>query len=197
MQLNRLIDFHKALADPTRLRILILLSHSPLHGQAIAGKLGLKPPTITHHMTKLREAGLVKERREGNTIYFQLERRVLEQKSFAFCSLLKEEETDMSKTKGTLRTEAIWRNFFTPDNRLKTIPAQRKKRIVVLHRIASSFNHGQKYEEKEINQIIQRFHDDFATLRRELIIHQFMYREKGIYELNPAEMWPASEEREI
>jgi hypothetical protein len=48
---------------------------------------------------------------------------------------------------------------------------------------------GKKYTEKEINEYIKKFHDDYATIRRELIIHQFMYRENGIYELNPPELW--------
>ncbi|SDX16177.1 hypothetical protein SAMN05444487_11145 [Marininema mesophilum] len=195
MQLNRLIDFHKALADPTRLRILILLSHSPLHGQAIAGKLGLKPPTITHHMTKLREAGLVTERRERNTIYFHLKRQELEQKSLSLHSLLKEEDANMKHTNVNQNyNDSILRNFLTPEGRLRSIPAQRKKRIAILQHVATAFTHGQKYPEKEINQMIQRFHDDFATLRRELIMHQFMYRDKGVYELNPVEMWPTPEE---
>ncbi|BDG35728.1 hypothetical protein B4119_2015 [Parageobacillus caldoxylosilyticus] len=46
MQLSRLVNFYKNLDDPTRIRIIALLRHGPLHGQAIAGKLGLKPPTI-------------------------------------------------------------------------------------------------------------------------------------------------------
>ncbi|QXJ36781.1 hypothetical protein BV455_03993 [Parageobacillus caldoxylosilyticus] len=46
MQLSRLVNFYKNLDDPTRIRIIALLRHGSLHGQAIAGKLGLKPPTI-------------------------------------------------------------------------------------------------------------------------------------------------------
>ena len=68
MQLNRIVAFHKALGDETRIRIIALLQHGPLHGQAIAGNLSLKPPTITHHMAKLREVGLINERRDKNTI---------------------------------------------------------------------------------------------------------------------------------
>lgn len=64
MQLNRLVAFHKTMGDPTRIRIVYLLSKGPLHGQAIAGKLGLTPPTITHHLHKLRDINLVYTRRE-------------------------------------------------------------------------------------------------------------------------------------
>jgi len=78
MQLNKIVEFHKALGDLTRIKIIALLQQGPLHGQAIAGKLGLKPPTITHHIAKLREVGLIKERRDKNTIYFSLNTKILE-----------------------------------------------------------------------------------------------------------------------
>ena len=41
MQLNELVNFHKTIGDKTRIRIISLLKEGPLHGQAIAGKLGL------------------------------------------------------------------------------------------------------------------------------------------------------------
>ena len=72
MQLDKIVAYHKALADPTRLRILLLLSGGELHGQGLAEKLGLSQPTVTHHASKLREAGLLKERRDKNTVYFKL-----------------------------------------------------------------------------------------------------------------------------
>lgn len=45
------------------------------------------------------------------------------------------------------------------------------------------------YPERELNEWIKQYHEDFATIRRELIMHQFMYREREMYELNPREMW--------
>lgn len=55
--------------------------------------------------------------------------------------------------------------------------------------MAEQLEFGRKYSEKEINEFIKQYHDDFATIRREFIMHQFMYREDGVYELNPKEMW--------
>jgi len=48
---------------------------------------------------------------------------------------------------------------------------------------------NRKYTEKEINEYIKYFNDDYCTIRREFIINQFMRRDNGIYELNPCEMW--------
>lgn len=77
MQLDRLVNFHKAVGDVTRIRIIALLQNGPSMVRALAGKLGVTPPTITHHMTKLREADLVYERRDKNTIYFYLNEKAL------------------------------------------------------------------------------------------------------------------------
>lgn len=188
MQLNRIVEFHKALGDLTRIRIIALLQQGPLHGQAIAGKLSLKPPTITHHMTKLREVGLIKERRDKNTIYFSLNQDVLESCANAILTLGKETKNmEMSVTEA--ERAAILSNFFTADGTLKNIPAQRKKRLVVLSHIVKGLAFGKVYTEKEISEYLRKFHPDYATLRRELIIHQFMYRKNSQYEMNPPELW--------
>jgi len=85
--------------------------------------------------------------------------------------------------------QKVIENFFTSDGRLKNIPAQRKKKLIVFEHMLKGLQRGRKYEEKELNEYIKRFHDDYATIRREFIINNYMYRENGIYELNPEEMW--------
>jgi len=187
MQLSRLVNFHKTIGDPTRIRILALLRHGPLHGQAIAGKLGLKPPTITHHMAKLRDIGLIKEKREKNTIYFSLNLKKLEDSANAILTLVSERPYEI--TINEQERSRVLKNFFTFDGKLKSIPAQRKKKMIVLEHIVKGLKIGVTYEEKEINQYLKQFHDDYATLRRELVMNHFMYREKNKYELNPPELW--------
>jgi len=75
----------------------------------------------------------------------------------------------------------VLKNILLPDGRLKTIPAQRKKREVVLRHILKSFKPEVHYTEKQVNEILAHFHDDTATLRRELIGYRFMKREEGDY----------------
>jgi hypothetical protein len=189
LQLSRVVNFHKVMGDPTRIRILTLLAKGPLHGQAIAGKLGLTAPTITHHMMKLREINVVKERREKNTIYFYLNESILRHQAEAILQLVFGKENKMTDQSLKKTRQDIIDNFLTRDGRLKNIPAQRKKKIMILEYLVKGLEMGKKYTEKEINEYIKKFHDDYATIRRELIIHQFMYRENGIYELNPPELW--------
>jgi DNA-binding transcriptional ArsR family regulator len=185
MQLNRLVSFYKTIGDPTRLRIIKLLSEGPLHGQAIAGKLGLTPATITHHLNKLREINVVYERRDRNTIYFYLKESVIKHYAEALIDLTKQSKENKDMTE----RQKVIENFFTSDGRLKQIPAQRKKKLIVFEHMLKGLQKGKKYEEKELNEYIKQFHDDYATIRREFIINNYMYRENGIYELNPEEMW--------
>ncbi|MDN8589572.1 ArsR family transcriptional regulator [Chryseobacterium mucoviscidosis] len=190
MQLEKIVAYHKALADPTRLRMLLLLSQGELHGQALAEKLNLSQPTVTHHASKLREAALIKERREKNTVFFSLNPYFIREHAQASVDFIfrQEEVADMSDVNETLKA-SVMRNFFSKDGRLRQIPAQHKKKLIVLGHLVEQLEFGRKYTEKEINTFIQNYHEDFATIRREFIMHQFMYREDGIYELNPKEMW--------
>ncbi|WP_141506187.1 metalloregulator ArsR/SmtB family transcription factor [Paenibacillus luteus] len=194
MQLDKVVAYHKALADATRIKLLILLAEGEQNGQVLAEKLGVTPATITHHATKLREASLINERREKNTIYFSLNHYFIKSNASAAEQLIYRnvgaEERVEKVEEGVIRLkETVVRNFFTADGRLKHMPAQLKKKLIVLEHIVSKLALGQKYSEKEINTFIKGFHDDFATIRREFIMHQFMFREADIYELNPRELW--------
>ncbi|WP_152381391.1 DUF2087 domain-containing protein [Paenibacillus brasilensis] len=180
-----------ALADPTHMRILLLLSRGEMHGQALAKKLNLSQPTVTHHASKLREAGLIKERREKNTVYFTLNPELIRQHAEATVRFIFEKgegEEEMSELNETLEATVL-RNFFAKDGKLRQIPAQYKKKLIVLQMLAEKLEPGRIYPERELNERIKQYHEDFATIRRELIMHQFMYREREMYELNPREMW--------
>ncbi len=72
-------------------------------------------------------------------------------------------------------------DFSRRDGRLKEIPAQRKKREAVLRRILEEFRPARRYSEKQVNDIIGRFHEDTATLRRELVGYGWLKREEGVY----------------
>jgi hypothetical protein len=190
MQLNRMVSFYKTMGDPTRVRIVALLAKGPLHGQAIAGKLGLTPPTITHHLKKLREIHVVYERRDRNTIYFYLNESIIRQQATALVQIFEKKEEELENmVELSLERQKVIENFFSKDGKLKTIPSQRKKRLIVFEHMVQGLKMGKKYDEKEINEFIKQFHDDYATIRREFIVNHYMYRENGIYELNPEEMW--------
>lgn len=189
MQLDRLVAFHKTIGDPTRIRIISLLAAKPWNGQALAGKLGLTAPTITHHLKKLREINVVYERREKNTIYFYLNKSVITHQADALIKLFQFEKGVDEVEVTNEEAAKIIDIFIGADGKLKNIPAQRKKKLIIFRHIVKGLKEGKKYEEKELNDYIKRYFDDYATIRREFIINHFMYRENNIYELNPEEMW--------
>jgi hypothetical protein len=190
LQLEKQVAFHKTMGDPTRIKILHLLSAGSLHVNAIAGKLGLTAPTISHHLSKLKDCNLVYSRRDKNTMYYFLNSKVL-----AHHAAVLERFTDQGggtpemNAKMLKEKQKVMNNFMEKSGRLKSIPAQQKKKLFLLEHMVEGLKVGTKYSEKEINEYIKEFHEDFATLRREFIIHQFMFRENGIYEVNPREMW--------
>ena len=75
--------------------------------------------------------------------------------------------------------------FTNPDGSIKAFPAQRKKLDVLLPYVVKVFEMEKRYPEKEVNELLKRFNEDYATLRRELIDVKFMARQNGEYWLTP------------
>jgi hypothetical protein len=77
--------------------------------------------------------------------------------------------------------ERVLESFVDAAGRLLSIPAQRKKRLVVLHWLVEDFQPGRLYPEVEVNRIISRRHADFFALRRYLVDEELMQRQRGVY----------------
>jgi hypothetical protein len=59
--------------------------------------------------------------------------------------------------------------FFRPDGSLISIPVKSAKKLAVLQHIARDLSPDTKYPEKELNQLIAKYHDDTASIRRHMI----------------------------
>ena len=169
-KLDRVATLFKALADPARLRILGCLAERPYAGHELAARLSLTPPTISHHMRKLTDAGLVNVTSEAQSRIYSLRADELRE----LASTAQPSPEDDSEEARTLRA-------FFDGARLKQIPAQRKKRVVILRHLLTQFAPDREYSEREINDALKVANEDFATLRRELVDYGFMTRDKGIY----------------
>jgi hypothetical protein len=77
--------------------------------------------------------------------------------------------------------ERVLQNFLTPDGRLATIPSKHSKLMVVLDHLAQVFEPGRTYPEVDVNASLQRFHPDYAALRRYLVENGFLGREDNVY----------------
>lgn len=173
-----LVAVFKALADASRLKIVGLLAQQPYTVEQLAAMLGLKPSTISHHLSKLADVGLVSARAEGYYSVYQLEKAALSdsmQRIFSseqIAAVAADVDMDAFERK-------VVNNYSLPDGRLKSLPGQRKKLEAILRYIVKAFEPGTHYSEKQVNEILLRFHDDTAYLRRELVGYKLMDREGG------------------
>ncbi|HEV8573787.1 MAG TPA: DUF2087 domain-containing protein [Dehalococcoidia bacterium] len=89
----------------------------------------------------------------------------------------------MSEVDGGGRSDYEQRVFraFIEDGRLKSIPAKRKKREIQLRHILRSFDRERLYRESEVNMVLAAFHEDLATLCRELVEMGLLIRYRGEY----------------
>ena len=70
---------------------------------------------------------------------------------------------------------------FIKNGRLVIMPSKRSKLLLVLDHLAQEFELGVTYPEKEVNERLLRYHDDYAALRRYLVDEGFLTRDGGVY----------------
>jgi ArsR family transcriptional regulator len=82
-------EVYKALADPTRRRVLEMLRERDMSAGEIADHFDLAKPTLSGHFAVLREAGLVTPEKTGTTIIYRLNVSVLEEALLALMGAFK------------------------------------------------------------------------------------------------------------
>ena len=70
---TRLAEVFKALSDPSRVRIISALSQSELCVYDLSAALGMSQSAVSHQLRSLRELHLVRYRKEGRHVYYQLD----------------------------------------------------------------------------------------------------------------------------
>jgi len=85
---------YKALADPTRRRILALLRERPMTAGELASQFELAWPTMSGHFAVLREAGLVATERSGTTLTYRVNQTVLQEALMALMDMLGVDPTE-------------------------------------------------------------------------------------------------------
>jgi hypothetical protein len=174
-----LVTFFKVLADATRLKIVGILASGERSVEELAELLALKPPTVSHHLARLRRLGLVRMRAEGNTHVYELDEDVL--RTWSQELLSEERVTSLAEDVDVDAWERKVLGDFFEGGRLREIPARQKKRLVVLRWLADHFRPGERYAEAQVNELLGRYHPDFATLRRMLVDEELMQRGGGLY----------------
>lgn len=173
------IKLFKCLADKSRLQILKSLIREDMYVERLAERLGLTPPTISFHLKKLEDAGAVEARKEQYYTMYSIKKEVF---MTNIMDIIKEEsaQADEQQEREKAYRQKVIDALFSY-GKLKAIPSQRKKERIVLEEIAKSFEKEKKYTEREVNIIIADYHDDFCTIRRDMIAEGILLRDKEFY----------------
>ena len=161
------IGLFKCLADKSRLQILKSLAVEDMYVERLAQRLGLTAATVSFHLKKLAQAGAVSSYKSQYYTMYALNRALFDT---TILDIVQEEseEADLQAQRDEAYRQHVLDSFFQ-DGRLKTIPAQRKKKRIVLQALAQQFEPQHIYPESEVNDILARCHDDVCTLRRDLV----------------------------
>jgi predicted transcriptional regulator len=187
-QQSQLLFMLKALADDSRLALLRLLSQGERTVGDLARQVDLGEPTVSHHLSRLREAGLVTLRMAGNQRFY----RVNEVGLARFKELAAEIE-QLPPALETAASDDSWiaslgwdeedqkvLRDYTRGGRLVQLPAKRKKFLVILRWLATLFQAERLYSEVEVNAVLKAvYEEDYVSLRRELVDYGYLHRERG------------------
>jgi predicted DNA-binding protein YlxM (UPF0122 family) len=177
---SQLLVFFSALSDATRLKIVGLLAQDDFSVEELAEMLDLRASTISHHLSKLGKIGLVSAHAESYYNVYHLNTDVLSK--WATMILDEDKLPDLAEDVDIdAYDKKVVSDYTRPDGSLKTIPSRRKKLEAVMRYVAREFVPGADYPEDEVNRMLSVFHEDTATLRRELVGMRLMNRENGIY----------------
>lgn len=168
------IRLFKCLADKSRLQILKSLAVEDMYVERLAERLGLTAPTISFHLKKLSDAGAVTAYKNQYYMMYSLNKEIFQT---SMLDILQQESDEAQKQ---VQRDADYRqrviDAFFEYGKLKSIPTQLKKKRIVLEVIAAAFELDRIYSEREVNIIIADFHDDFCTIRRDMVSEKLLGR---------------------
>ena len=182
-----MLQFCKAMADESRLKIVGLLSTAEHSVQQLASMLALKEPTVSHHLAVLKQLDLVRMRADGNFRWYRLNDEVLGKISRAVFS--RDSIARLAVSAEARGSDRKVLDNFVDGARLLEIPVSYKKRLVILRWLIAFFEPDNSYTESQVNAILKLHHHDCATLRREMIGSGMLARDKGIYRRRPESGW--------
>ena len=166
----------KALSDASHLKILMILRDSDCYPELLALKLGLTPATVIFHLKKLQQAGLIQCSRVRKYQFYSLNRDLMDQ------SLLNMIEPERRDDTNDDRYYAQVIGHFFENGRLKTIPVQIQKRLIVLEYVVRNMEPDKEYTEGQLIDFLKQYHDDYCTIRRDLIGWEYIAENNGIYQ---------------
>ncbi len=185
---EEVLEMLKVLADSSRLAIIRLLNQAEYSVGDLARLVDLGEPTVSHHLTRLREVGLVNLRTAGNQRFYKANQAGLARFKRLVGKIEQMPEAPAPTTSDNNWIAALgWEpaaqqvlRDYTQDGKLTTIPSKQKKLLVVLQWLATLFERERLYSEAEVNTILKSaYEQDFVSLRRDMVDLGFLRRERG------------------
>lgn len=173
------IKLFKCLSDKSRLQILKSLAIEDMYVERLAKRLGLTAPTISFHLKKLVDVGAVISYKNQYYTMYSLCKNIFLTTILDIIQEKSDEAELQAQRDAQYRQNVI--NAFFEYGKLKVIPAQRKKKRIILEEIVKSFEFEKMYTEREVNLIIADYHDDFCTIRRDMISERLLGRDQNRY----------------
>jgi hypothetical protein len=157
------LDFLKAMSDADRLRIIGLLTQRRASRADIVIKLNLPLREVVNHLAFLEFVGVLSQK-EG--VYELNENRL---STLARDNFAKEHPAYVPAPELDDKSKKVLKAYLNADGSIRQIPNQPAKLQVILNYLIQAFAPDTNYTEKEVNQILRRFHEDTAGLRRDLV----------------------------
>jgi hypothetical protein len=157
------------LGDNDRLRVVSAIALGARTIEDVAKTCDLDPQDVRRVLPRLISAGVVAD---GNGLHVE---------TAPFREAARERPARQRELPGATPEQARVLRNFVEDGRLKSIPVRAAQRRVVLEYLATQFEEDVEYAEADVNERLQRFHEDYASLRRYLVDERLLARDRGRY----------------
>jgi len=176
MNAEQSIAIMKALADESRLAIVNSLLEQSQYSEEIAKRHALAPSTVSFHLKKLEQAGLVSSRKEQYYVVVEANEPLLNTTLKEIVSASPDRKEIQDERIDEYHRKVL-ASFFR-HGVLEKLPSQRKKKLIVLEQFALRFEPNRHYSELEVTGLIKPLFDDYCTVRR-LLVDEGMIQRKG------------------
>ena len=147
-----MLDFLKALSDADRLRIIGLLSQRGASRTDIVSKLNLPSQDVVNHLAFLESVGVLNQKDQ----LYELNNAKLA--DLGRSNFAKEHRSYVPAPELDDQAKKVLKTYLNPDGSIKQIPSQPAKLQAILNYLIQAFAPNTDYTEKEVNQILRRFH---------------------------------------
>jgi hypothetical protein len=170
------VEFFKALAVPERLRVAGAIAAGPLTAAEVARSLEMPVRTVSPHLSALVNAGFALQDGEGSAARYAW--NAARVRALAAAHL---DSPRVRALAGATDERSKVLASFVRDGRLLRFPTGETRKQVILDYIAERFASDRTYTEREVNDILKAFADDYTTIRRALVDRHYLNRQQGVY----------------